>query len=86
MLRFKMVQIFPTSGVLKQDAGAAKGKGGRKRVWPWHLLEIGQSFPIPSDRMTFGTAKSLAYKTGKRLNKKFHVFNHGDTYEVGRIE
>jgi len=80
-----MTDIFPSSAAFKAAKGKSGGGKGRKWVYPWLELAVGDSFPISPDKMKFETAQSLAYKTGKRYNRKFAVLNHGDVYEVGRL-
>lgn len=59
----------------------------REGKYPWHSLNIGDSFKIPVANIKYTTLMTLAYRTGKRLNKKFKVVLHPEMgiYEVGRL-
>lgn len=74
-----MYNIHPSSDKLK-------GERARKSKYPWHQLQIGQSFEVPDSEVVVETLKSLAYRTGKRTGKRFEVAHHPElkVYEVGR--
>jgi hypothetical protein len=51
--------------------------------YPWKVVPVGKSFPVPKADIKFSTLRSLASKTGSELGKRFRVIDHeGDVYEV----
>lgn len=59
----------------------------RKRKYLWQELELGESFPVSHSEIKLGSLVTLAFRTGKRLGKKFRVLDHGPEqgYEVGCV-
>lgn len=62
----------------------------RKGKYPIGELKIGDCFIIPLSAVNDGgtTLRTMVYKWGKRLNRKFAVIKHTDQnqcYEVARI-
>lgn len=74
-----VLPIVPSSASLTES-------NATKTIYPWRSLEIGQSFGLVASEVNIETVKSLAYKTGKRLNRKFKVKKlNDDIIEVGRL-
>lgn len=46
--------------------------GGRKPLYPWGKMEVGDSFAFPKTTKKT-TASSLAYRQGKMNHKKFAI-------------
>ena len=63
-------------------------KRGAAMKYNWLGLEPGKSFLIPEDEVKLTTLETLAYRTGKRYNRKFRVRHHlaHKIYEVARID
>lgn len=59
---------------------------GRNSKYPWEQLEIGQSFTVKYEEMKKVTLVPLAFRTSKRLGKRFKVTDHPEhkVYEVTR--
>lgn len=75
--------IINSTDAVKKEA--TQGRGIAKK-YPWNDLQVGQSFIIPSGEVTYRAMCSLAYKTGKKLNKTFSVADHKEHgIEVGRL-
>lgn len=45
--------------------------GGRKPIWPWKVMEIGESFLMPEDRIATNSAVRAASRAGKGTGRKF---------------
>ncbi len=57
-----------------------------KSIYPWRTLKVHESFGIPQGKVNAATMRSLAYKTGKRLGRRFKVVDYGEGgIEVGRL-
>ena len=55
--------------------------------YPWHSLEVGQSFLVAPGEANWTTISGSCYKWSKKLGKKFRAINHGDEgIEVARLE
>ncbi len=63
-------------------------KAGKNSIYPWQTLIVGRSFIIPPEAgKKYSSIVNLAYRTGKRLGKKFRVMDHGQHgIEVARVE
>jgi|SRR6185312_707076 len=59
---------------------------GRNATYPWHDLEIGQSFPVSKESIKKSSLITLAARTSKRLGKEFFVYEHKNVYEVTRVD
>ena len=46
--------------------------GGRKAVYPWCNMDVGDSFVFPATTKK-ATASSLSYRTGKLSGKRFVI-------------
>ena len=55
---------------------------------PWNKLEIGKSFVVKKSDGKLETLRASASKWGKKLGKRFIVYDHGEEigFEIGRIE
>lgn len=55
--------------------------------YPWRTIEVGQAFQVPIGSVTQSSLISLAYKTGKRLKKRFKVkeYKQYNSYAVARL-
>lgn len=53
--------------------------------FPWNELETDMSFIVPESQLSLQSLRALAYQAGRRLNKKFRVFDHKEHYEVARV-
>lgn len=78
------MNTFDISPQLKAISGAGK----KQSKYPWHTLEPGKCFTVADDKVKLSTLETLAYRTGKRHNKKFKVLHHPEQklFEVGRID
>lgn len=62
----------------------------KKGFYPYGELMIGDCFTIPLTEINDGgtTLRTMTYKWGKRLNRKFAVIKHNDEnqcFEIARI-
>jgi len=75
-----MIDILPSSD---KFMGMKRGAQG---LYPWRTLNIGHSFAI-HDKTTIKltSLRTMAYKMGKKLNKRFRVCEHDNCYEIGRL-
>ena len=57
----------------------------RNAKYPWHTMAIGESFVVPYSEAKLTTLKTACYKMGKKLGKRFMLFDHGEKtgYEIG---
>lgn len=53
---------------------------------PWNDMKIGTSFMVEETQIGLQTLRALAYQAGRRLKKKFRVFDHKEYFEVARVE
>jgi hypothetical protein len=61
-----------------------EGYGIGRRVYPWHEMEIGDSFF--GNRVPFMGMRVAAAKAGKRLGMKFEVHRESSGHRVWRTE
>lgn len=80
-----MTDIYDSSPAMKASKLARKGAVMK---YNWLALEPGKSFQIADSQIKLGSLETLAYRTGKRYNRKFKVIHHKEygVYEVGRID
>lgn len=78
------MSTFDISPAMKAMAGAGK----KQSKYPWHELEPGKSFSVAESNIKIASLETLAYRMGKRHNKRFKVLHHKEygVYEVGRID
>lgn len=78
-----MTQFFDNS-----PAAVAKrvGRVGLQK-YPWNTVPAGKSFAVVRNDIKFNVLRSLASRTGKKLNRKFRVIDHKDNgpYEVAHL-
>lgn len=80
-----MDEFFPSSITAVQKASTPVKCGGWNVKYPWRAVPVGKSFTVKLSEIKEGSLRSLAYKTGKRMNARFIVVIHGDVYEVARV-
>lgn len=78
-------ELFPISNKAKERLEAGIDKRAK---YPWHTCSVGQSFAVDHNTIKLTSLRSLADRTGKRINKKFIVIDHGANagYEVACIK
>jgi len=59
--------------------------GGRRSIYPWRDMEIGDSFLFP-ETMSSTVASSYAATAGKNMNRKFATRKIGRRVRCWRIE
>lgn len=72
---------YPSSGIEnKKHSFVAK--------YPWRTMPIGHSFAVSYSETGRASLQTLAYKSGKRMGRKFRVVDHGPEqgYEVKCVE
>lgn len=76
---------FPSSTavITKIQAKSIKGIGFHTK-YPWKTIQIGHSFIVDPNVMKLSTLIPYANRVGRKLGKKFEVFDHGDNLEVAR--
>lgn len=72
--------------IMPSSDKVAKGHA-KDSKYPWHVLNVGQSFSVPVAEVKLTTLNTLAYRTSKRTGKKFKVVLHAElqVYEVARL-
>lgn len=82
-----MTDFYPSSVELVNCSGNTVKRGNFNTKYRWKELPLGYSFPVAKNRIKRESLKSLALRWGKKLNRRFIVFDHSgtDVYEVGRV-
>ena len=80
-----MTGIYDMSPAMKASLNAKKGAIMK---YNWLGLEPGKSFTIADSQIKLSSLETLAYRTGKRHNRKFKVIHHkqDNLYEVARVD
>ena len=71
-------------GIPLPSRGRAPGSG-RKPLYPFMLLEIGDSFYVACDKCKYKSVTANAHNTAKRLGRKFTVRTVAGGVRIWRI-
>ena len=76
--------IHVRKNVPMPERAPRKQKGAFKAFYPWHRMDIGDSFAFPewATRNAYAAAASASLHTGM----KFQVFKIGNSYHCWRVE
>lgn len=78
-----MTEFYETSQAL---LNSKRGGEGFVAKYPWRDVPLNKSFIVKDKKsITLDSLRTLAFRTGKRLRKKFKVFEHNECYEVARL-
>lgn len=80
-----MTDTYDMSPAMKAKLLAKKGAVMK---YNWLGVEPGKSFTIAEDQIKLTSLETLAYRTGKRYNRKFKIIHHkaDKVYEVARVD
>jgi len=56
--------------------------GGRNLIYPFHIMEVGDSFEFPAERKL--SVSALAGLRGREIGAKFSIRKTGQTYRCWR--
>lgn len=81
----KKYDVFPMSAKMREVV-VREGVKDIRGKYPWRDMIVGGSFAIPHADIKYKTLYNYCRRMGKKLNKEFHVVDHGEDvgYEVGR--